>query len=250
MDWKEMIKIIHGDCIEKIQSMPPKSINLIITSPPYNVGVEYGNKDRRADSLPFKKYIKFANDVMFEIATVMAWGGRACIEIGGSGRNMPLSWTWQNAAYLAGLELFSEITIEHRKTNQTAWGSWLKADNVYTIPNFHMLYVFYKGTATKRGEKTEIDKDEFSEWTRGRWKINWSHPDSKLHPASFPPSLPRRCMRLFGHTDDVILDPFMGSGTTLRAAKDMGRSAIGIEREEKYIKIAEERLAQEVLFTM
>lgn len=239
--------IIHGDCLAEMPKLEPQSIDLVITSPPYNVGIAYGKNGREADKRPFDEYVTHARATMIQITRLLKVGGRACIEIGGSGRNMPLSWAWQDAAYKAGLGLYSEITIAHRKSNPTAWGSYLKSDNVYTIANFHMLYVFYSQVETKRGKESDINKDEWMEWTRGRWKVNWSHPAGRRHPATFPPTIPIRCMKLFGHTDDTILDPYCGIGTTLRAAKDLGRSAIGIEIQEQYVKIAKDNLRQEVL---
>jgi len=237
-------KIICGDCLEVMKEMPDKCVDMIITSPPYNVGKDYG-EGREKDKQGLGDYYKFAFNLMCQLSRVLKRGGRICMEIGGSGRDFPLSWLWQDVSYKYKLGLFSEITIAHRKTNPTAWGSWLKSDNVFTIPNFHMLYVFYKDFSTKVGKETDIQKEEFTEWTRGRWAISWAKHDG--HPASFPVELPRRCLKLFGHTDDLILDPLVGSGTTSVACKNLKRNFIGIEINPDYCKIAEERLAQGVL---
>jgi len=238
-----------GDCLEILPTLEAGSIDLMITSPPYNVGVVYGEKTWRDDRLDVPEYKKFADKVMEFIFNIMKIGGRACIEIGGSGRNLPLSWIWQDAAYKSGFGLFSEIVIPHRKTNPTAWGSWMKADNVFTIPNFHSLYVFYKNSASKNGDGniTTIEKPEFVEWTRGVWKVNYSIGKVKGHPATFPVSLPIRCIKLFGHDLDLVLDPFMGSGTTGVACVQTGRNFIGIEIDPGYFKIAKKRIAEEQL---
>lgn len=218
--------------------MPDESIDLVITSPPYNVGIKYEASD---DKYPLAKYQEFANDIMAFVSRVLKIGGRACFEIGGSGRNMPLTWLWQNAAYNQGLGLYSEITIAHRKTNPTAWGSYLRADCVFTIPNFHMLYVFYKESERKSGGITTITKDEWVEWTRGRWQVSYTRNKKYPHPAPFPISLPTRCIRLFGHIDDMILDPFMGSGTTAVASLQQRRNFIGFELSNEYTKMAQNR---------
>ena len=245
-NWPEdfMNKIICGDCLEVMKEMPDECIDMIITSPPYNVGKDYG-EGRERDKIDLDDYYKFAFNLTHCLSRILKGGGRICIEIGGSGRNFPLSWLWQDVAYKNKFGLFSEITIAHRKTNPTAWGSWLKSDNVFTIPNFHMLYVFYKDSPTKTGEETDIQKKEFTEWTRGRWTISWSKHSG--HPASFPIELPYRCLKLFGHRDDLILDPLVGSGTTSVACKNLKRNFIGIEINPEYCKIAKERLAQGVL---
>jgi len=241
----ELDIIYNKDCIGKkgIIILPDKSINMAITSPPYNVGIDYG-EGREKDKRPFKDYYDFAYQVTREITRVLKVGGRFCIEIGGSGRNFPLSWCWQDVAFKCNLGLYSEITIAHRKTNPTAWGSWLKADNVYTIPNFHMAYVFYKGLEKKTGSETTITKDEFMEYTRGRWKVNYSGRATK-HPAEFPLEILLRFMKLFGHKDDIVFDPFMGSGTTAVACKRLNRRYIGYEISKKYCKMAQERLEAE-----
>ena len=219
--------------------MPDNFIDMAITSPPYNVGIDYGGGSD-LDHVPISNYYEFANSIMRSLFRITKDGGRICFEIGGSGRNTPMSWVWQDSAYKNGWSLFSEIVIEHRKTNACAWGSWMKADNVYTIPNFHLLYVFYKTTSTKRGEATEITSEQFSEWTRGRWQINWQ--GHKGHPASFPKQLPKRCLALFGHKGDVVYDPMCGSGTTWVACIETKRDFIGSEISREYCDIANERL--------
>lgn len=228
------IKLFQGDMVDIIdREIPDESVDLVITSPPYNVGVDYGAEVD--DERTIDDYIRFSRNAMARIYNVLKIGGRACIEVGGSGRNFPMSWIWQDSAYTYGLKLFSEIGIQHRKTNPCAWGSWLKADAVCTIPNFHMMYVFYKGSDRKISEShTRISKSEWMEWTRGYWKINWS-AGNKNHPAAFPFELPIRCMKLFGHSGDVVFDPFAGCGTTGRACIEMGDvSFIGTEIVPKY----------------
>ena len=139
-----MIELLQGDCLEILPTLEAESVDMVITSPPYNVGVKYGDKSWKDDRLDVKEYKIIADNFMVFTQRLMVIGGRLCVEIGGSGRNLPLSWIWQDAAYKAGLGLYSEIGIQHRKTNPTAWGSWMKSDMVYTIPNFHMAYVLYK----------------------------------------------------------------------------------------------------------
>lgn len=237
------IEIYQGDCIEIMPEIG--AFDLIITSPPYNVGINYANSGRENDDLSLKDYAKFADKFMS--STNLVEGGRMCLEIGSSGRNFPMSWMWQNSAYKSGLNLYSEIVLQHRKSNPTAWGSYLKADMVYTIGNFHMMYVFYKDSQRKTGEETVITKDEWMEYTRGVWNINYSVGSTSAHPAQFPIELPRRCIRLFGHTDDIVLDPFMGSGTTALACIDNDRKFVGIEIAEEYYELSKERIKAKLM---
>ena len=241
------IEIYQGDCLDVMKGFEDNSMDLVITSPPFNVGVDYDNRGREDDKKPIVKYVEFAKSFMHTLYPLIKDGGRICLEIGGSGRNFPMSWLWQDAAYKAGFRLFSEIGLQHRKTNPCAWGSWMKADSVWTIPNFHMLYVFYKNSEKKKGGETTIDKQEFIEWTRGYWKINWSIGSTKEHPAQFPLDLPRRCIRLFGHKGDVVLDPFLGSGTTGVVCHLNDREFIGIDNSETYYEIAKRRIKKALM---
>jgi len=221
----ELDKIYNVDCLEGMKQIDDNSIDLTITSPPYNVGVDYGN-GREKDKFAFSDYYNNIMLITKELCRILKSGGRFCLEIGGSGRNFPISWCWQDSAYKNNLKLYSEIVIPHRKTNPTAWGSWLKADNVYTIPSFHLAYVFYKDTPTKNNGNTTITPKQFTEWTRGVWRINYSGHKTK-HPAEFPIELPERFLKLFGHENDIVLDPFIGSGTTAVACKMFNRQFIG-----------------------
>jgi len=236
---KNFYRLIQGDCTKILPTLDSSNIDLVITSPPYNVGINYG-EGREKDKIPFQDYYNFAFMMTKELHRVLKPSGRFCIEIGGSGRNFPLSWCWQDVAYKSGFGLYSEIFLDHRKTNPTAWGSWLQANNVFTIPNFHVVYVFYNGNESKNGGKTTISPKEFVEWTRGHWKIKYGGRITD-HPAEFPEELPLRFMKLFGHVHDVVLDPFIGSGTTMKVAQDLERSCIGIDISPEYCEMSKKR---------
>ena len=93
-----------------------------------------------------------------------------------------------------------------------------------------------------------MTKDEFMEWTNGLWSFPGESKKRIGHPAPFPLELPRRCIKLFSYVGDTVLDPFMGSGTTLLAAYKNKRRSIGIDIDENYCRLAEERLRQMDLF--
>lgn len=237
------IEIYQGDCRDIILDLP--ELDLVVTSPPYNTGVEYDNHD---DNMKLSNYKSLALSVMNYIGQRLKVGGRACIEVGGSGRDFPLGFIWQDAAYYKNdLGLHSHIGMAHRKTNPCAWGSYMKADACYTIPNFHEMFVFYKETGRKEGGETTITKKEWMEWTKGWWQINWSVGSDKSHPAQFPIELPTRCLRLFGHKNDLVLDPFMGSGTTAKACWNQERRFIGIEKSEKYYELAKTNILKHIM---
>lgn len=247
-DTFKTIDVAHGDSLKIMPMLASGTFDFVMTSPPYNVGVNYANKGRDADKKDLSQYVDFATTTMSHLYRLLCTGGRVCLELGGSAINFPLSYIWQHAAYCAGFGLYSEIVMEHRKTNPTAWGSWLKADNARTIPNFHILYVFYKETTSKKPEEaeTQITSEEFVEWTRGYWRINWSQDTNIKHPAKYPVELPLRCLKLFGHKGDTVLDPFLGSGTTAIACYRLRRSCVGIELEKEYYELACNRIESEI----
>jgi len=231
-----------GDCLDVMQALEPSSVDMVVTSPPYNVGVDYNDQGGEQDHHPIEEYRQWIDRVNMNLRDILKIGGRYCIELGGGGRDFPIAYYWQDSAYKLGFGLYSEIVIPHRKTNPTAWGSYLRADNVFTIPNFHYLFVLYKYDRSKFNGNTTITKEEFVEWTRGVWSINYSVGKIPEHPATFPVELPKRCVRLFGHENDVIIDPFMGTGTTALACIHNNRKFIGIEKEPKYFELAEKRI--------
>ena len=113
-------QLYNCDCNLGMSMMDPNTIDLIVTSPPYNVGINYDNQGNAADRLDLATYGSFAADCMENAYRLLKTGGRACIEIGASGLDFPLTYIWQKAAFEAGFGLFCEIGIEHRKTTTCA----------------------------------------------------------------------------------------------------------------------------------
>ena len=133
------------------------------------------------------------------------------------------------------------IWNEGNMSRRTAWGSWLSASAPHVIAPVEVILVLYKDRWKRsyRGTST-IQRDEFIEWTNGLWCFNGARKNG--HPAPFPPELPRRCIRLFSYLEDVILDPFSGSGTTVLESISNKRSAVGIEISRDYHKLAKGRI--------
>ncbi len=119
----------------------------------------------------------------------------------------------------------------------------MSASAPYVIAPVELIVVLYK-ESWKRAVRgvSDIGRAEFMEWTNGLWTFNGESKKRTGHPAPFPLELPRRCIRLFTFVGDTVLDPFMGSGTTLVAAALAGRRVVGIEIEERYSELARDRL--------
>ena len=131
-------------------------------------------------------------------------------------------------------------------SRRTAWGSWMSASAPYVIAPVELIVVLYREhwKRSSGSRDSDITRQEFMDWTNGLWTFNGERKKRVGHPAPFPVELPRRCIRLFSYVGDTVLDPFMGSGTTLVAARDCGRRAIGVEIEERYCALARDRLVE------
>ncbi|MFN7105587.1 MAG: DNA-methyltransferase [Pyrobaculum sp.] len=234
-------KVLLGDAREVLKKMPNSSVHLVVTSPPYNVGKEY-DKD-----LTLGEYLEFLREVAEQLYRVLVWGGRVCINVANLGRRpyIPL------ARYVG--EIFEEVgflmrgeIIWHKgggvASSSTAWGTWRSAVNP-TLRDIHeYILVFSKGTFERRGGESTISPQEFVEFTKSVWTFPPESAKKVGHPAPFPIELPYRCIQLYTFKKDVVLDPFAGSGTTCLAAAATGRHYVCIDIEEKYVKLAQERL--------
>jgi site-specific DNA-methyltransferase (adenine-specific) len=132
-------------------------------------------------------------------------------------------------------------------SRRTAWGSWLSASAPYVIAPVEMIVIMYKKRWKKvnREKKSDITKEEFIEWTNGLWTFSGESKKRVGHPAPFPVELPKRCIKLFTFIGDVVLDPFLGSGSTLIACALLNRKGIGVEIDKNYCEIAKKRLVEE-----
>lgn len=242
-------KILHGDCIEIMKSLPDSCIDLIVTSPPYNCGIKYENYN---DNIGWKEYYEWVKLWIQEFYRIIKSDGRVCIvhylSLGNSDeRHAPLmninKISEDSGFKHYGLAIWWDITL----TKRTAWGSWLSASAPYINSPFEGILILYKEKWKKLNNgKTDISKEEFMESCSGIWKIPTER--NRFHPAPFPKELASRIIRLLSYEGDIVLDNFCGSGTTLLAAKESNRKFIGIEKSRKYIEMSERRLSQEYLF--
>ena len=241
-----MGRIILGDMLKVLGSelVPPNSVDLIVTSPPYNVGKEYEKK------LTFEEYRDFIAKAMERMYTVLKEGGRICINVSNLWKRPYVAVNrliWDVAENVGFYPMAEIIWDKGAKVvrHSIAWGSWLSAKAPIVREQHEYILVMAKGTPKRpdAGEST-ISKDEFIEFTKSVWYINpvGSRAKKLGHPAPFPEKLPYRCIQLFSYKGDLVLDPFAGSGTTCLVAGRLGRRWICIDKEEKYVSAMTERL--------
>ena len=246
----EFIEIINKNVLTT-RAIPKESIDLIVTSPPYNVDIEYNSND---DSLSYDDYLTFSQKWFSRCFNWLKSDGRFCLNIPldkNKGGQQHVGADLTKIATTVGFQYHSTIVWnEGNISRRTAWGSWMKASAPYVIAPVELIVVLYKDHWKKTSGSGESDmtKDEFMEWTNGLWTFAGEKKSRIGHPAPYPIELPRRCIKLFTYIGDTVLDPFMGSGTTLLAAYQNNRKSVGIEIDEGYCQIAIERLRQMHLF--
>jgi len=235
-------QILHANS-ESMKELPDNCIHLMVTSPPYNVTKEY-DKD-----LSFSEYLKMLENVFRETYRVLVNGGRACVNVANLGRKpyIPLSDYISQMMIQIGFNMRGEIIWQKGAGAgvSMAWGSWMSASNPVFRDTHEYILVFSKGDFKRnsKGKKNTITKEQFMEWTKSVWVMNPESAKKTGHPAPFPEELPHRLIQLLSFEEDVILDPFMGSGTTAIAAIKNNRKFVGYELETEYIKLAEKRIS-------
>lgn len=234
-------KIIHGSA-ENMKELPTNSVHLMITSPPYNVSKEYD------EDLSLKEYLSLLENSFKETYRVLVNGGRACINVANLGRKpyIPLSDYISTIMIDLGFNMRGEIIWNKAASASpsTAWGSWQSAANPILRDIHEYILVFSKGDYKReaKGKQNTISKEQFMEWTKSIWVMNAESARRIGHPAPFPEELPNRLIQLYSFKDDIVLDPFMGSGTTALSAIKSDRRYVGYDINEEYISLAEKRL--------
>ncbi len=229
---------------EKMKVIPDNSLHLMVTSPPYNVTKEYD------EDLSFEEYLLLLRNVFSETYRVLVYGGRACINVANLGRKpyIPLSDYISQMMLEIGYLMRGEI-IWYKGAGagvSMAWGSWQSASNPVLRDTHEYILVFSKGSFSRKkveGKENTIAKDQFMEWTKSVWTMNPESAKKVGHPAPFPIELPYRLIQLYTFKDDIIFDPFMGSGSTAVAALKSNRNYFGYDIDVEYIKLAEARIA-------
>jgi DNA modification methylase len=236
-------QILTGDCLEIMKKIKTETVSLVITSPPYNLALDY---DKYEDNLSHEDYLKWMKKVWLECKRILRKGGRLIINIAPTGisKFVPIHIDFVNICREIGLTYRAEI-IWYKQTirNRTAWGSWKSPRNPHVLPSWEYILVFQKDQPNLDGDSNKIDitAEEFKNWSDAYWYIP-PETQRKGHPAPFPEELIKRLIKFYSYQDDIILDPFGGTGTTAFVAKKFGRQFIHIDVSEDYNKVAIERL--------
>ncbi len=241
------VELAHGDFF-KTRSSGYK-FDLIVTSPPYNLGKDYENE------LSYAEYIDFSYDWLIKAKLDFSKRGtRLCVNFPldkNRGGHHPVYADFVNTAVESGWSYFTTIIWnEGTISRRTAWGSWRSPSAPYIIAPVETIVVFYldpvdegwKLPPSDHPQKSDLTAEEFKTWTNGLWTFNGESAKRIGHPAPFPVELPRRCIKLFTYPGARVLDPFVGSGTTLVACEELGRRGFGFEKDARYVKVARERL--------
>ncbi|NPV87259.1 MAG: site-specific DNA-methyltransferase [Anaerolineae bacterium] len=239
-----IIRILNDDVLTT-SLIEDGSIDLIVTSPPYNVDIQYNS---HKDDLSYSEYLEFSHQWMSRCFGWLKEDGRFCLNVPldkNKGGQQSVGADLTTIAKQIGFQYHSTIIWnEGNISRRTAWGSWMSASAPYVIAPVELIIVLYK----KRWKKTsgskisDITKAEFMEWTNGVWTFNGESKKKIGHPAPFPLELPRRCIKMFCYLGDTVLDPFSGSGSTVIAAALNNRKGIGIEIDEKYCELSRKRI--------
>lgn len=237
---------IYCESSENMQSIPDNSVGLAFTSPPYNVGKDYDS------NMGLDDYKTLISNVAKEVYRILLPGGRYVINIANLGRKpyIPLHSHFYEIHQAVGFWSMGEIIWQKGRgaNGSCAWGSWqsAKAPRLRDIHEYLLVFTKESFSRPDKGKST-IERDEFMAATLSIWEIPPESAKKVGHPAPFPVELAKRVVQLYSYEQDVVLDPFMGSGTTCVAAKALNRHYVGYDVLEAYCSIARNRLTQVVV---
>lgn len=242
----ECLNRVYNCDARKLDFIPDNSVHLMITSPPYNVGKDYD------EDLSQEEYLELLQNVMKEVYRILLPGGRACINVANVGRKpyIPLNNLINQFMLELGFLMRGEIIWDKGASagGSCAWGSWQSASNPVLRDVHEYIMVYSKQSFARldnngKQKLNTITRDEFLEYTKSIWTFNAESAKRVNHPAPFPVELPYRLIQMYSFKDDIVLDPFCGSGTTCIAALKSNRNFIGVDYDLSYIQRAEERIS-------
>jgi len=269
---KYLNKITNGDCREVMRDMPANSIDLMVTSPPYGVGIAYDSFD---DDMNFEAYKEFSREWLSEAFRVLKPDGRLALNIPyeinrqeKGGRIFMVAELWNILASI-GYKFYGVVDLEEsspHRSKTTAWGSWMSPSSPYIYNPKECVLLCYKQLSKKQTKGTpqwkswveqvedkknpdllvnktmynKSDKDDFISLVYGQW--NYFADTKQQTKATFSMDIPVRAMKILSYKEDIVMDPFMGSGTSAVAAEFVGRNWVGIELSPNYTNVANKRL--------
>jgi site-specific DNA-methyltransferase (adenine-specific) len=266
----ETQRIINGDCVEEMGKLPENSIDLVVTSPPYNVGIEY---DSHNDRMTMDEYWDFTKQWLTEAYRTLKVGGRIAVNIpyevnvqDRGGRILFMAEFWMIMKEV-GFKFFGLVDLDEQsphRSKTTAWGSWMSPSAPYIYNPKECVILGYKskhikitkgepewvgeiidleqedGTTKKKTVYTEEQKKEFMDLVYGQW--SYFADTRQQTKATFSMDIPLKAIKILTYKNDIVLDPFCGSGTSLVAAEVSGRRWIGIELSPNYTEVSRERV--------
>ncbi len=230
---------------ETMQQVADNSVALMVTSPPYHVG-----KDYDSDST-FEEYLDMVEVVFAETYRKLQPGGRAVVNVANLGRRpyVPLSHLITARMFRIGYFMRAEVIWRKGKgaKGSCAWGSWKSPANPVIRDVHEYCLCFSKGRFDRVVEgESDISGDDFMSSTLSVWDFPPERASRVNHPAPFPVALPKRFIELYTYPGELILDPFIGSGTTAVAAILSGRSWIGYDTNPEYCAVTRARVADAI----
>ena len=228
--------LFKGDVLNR-DTFDKPFIDLIVTSPPYNVGIDYTSNNKSYEKYKFSK--KWMSNVfnwsntqtrfILNIPLDKNKGGQQSVGSDLTAIAKQVGWKYHSTI------IWNEGNISRR----TAWGSSLSASAPYVIAPVELIVIMYKSNWKKtNGAKVSIySRQEFMDWTNGLWTFNGESKKAYWTPTNLPRQLPHRAIKLFSYVNDVVFDPFAGSGTTLIEACNNKRMGIGLEIDKQYCKV-------------
>ena len=243
-----------------MHELPDASVALVVTSPPYFAGKEY-EEALGEGGVPgsYVEFLAMLRDVFAECRRVLEPGGRIAVNVANLGRKPYRSLAADIITILQddlGLLLRGEIVWQKAEgaSGSCAWGSFRSPANPVLRDLTERVIVASKGRFDRAGNAAArkraghphvptLTNDEFLDATLDVWRIAPESARRVQHPAPFPVELPERLIHLYTYEDDLVLDPFLGSGTTLVAAARTGRRGVGYDTDPAYVGIARDRLA-------
>jgi len=251
-------KIIQGDS-RRMSLLAEKSVHLVITSPPYWQLKDYGTDTQIGFHESYESYINNLNLVWSECERVLHPGCRLCVNIGdqfaryvyyGRYKVIPIRTEIIKFCETIGFDYMGAIIWQKITTTNTTGGASIMGSFPYPRNgilklDYEFILIFKKqGEAPRptkeQKEQSAMTKEEWNTYFSGHWNFAGAKQDG--HIAMFPEELPRRLIKMFAFQDDTVLDPFMGSGTTNLAARNLGRNSVGYEINPEFVEIAKQKL--------